>query len=123
MLKVGLIVGSTRPNRFADTPVQWLVEGASARRDLQLTVLDLRDFELPLLKEPVPPSFTGGAYSQPEAEAFPRAATTRWLHDCGAGTSFKVPNFAGGGVAVVETAVPREMERMLRSPMRVQVAG
>jgi NAD(P)H-dependent FMN reductase len=27
MLKVGLIVGSTRPNRFADTPVQWLVEG------------------------------------------------------------------------------------------------
>src|SRR6266481_7856951 len=26
MLKVGLIVGSTRPNRFADTPVQWLVE-------------------------------------------------------------------------------------------------
>src|SRR6266404_300946 len=70
MLKVGLIVGSTRPNRFADTPARWLVEGASARRDLQLTVLDLRDFELPFLKEPVPPSFTGGAYSQPEAEAW-----------------------------------------------------
>src|SRR5438874_2358875 len=44
MLKVGLIVGSTRPNRFADTPVQWLVEGASGRRDLQLAVLDLRDY-------------------------------------------------------------------------------
>jgi NAD(P)H-dependent FMN reductase len=68
MLKVGLIVGSTRPNRFADTPARWLVEGASARSDLQLTVLDLRDFELPFLKEPVPPSFTGGVYSQPEAE-------------------------------------------------------
>src|SRR5882672_9873471 len=39
MLKVGLIVGSTRPNRFADAPVQWLVEGASARPDLRLTVL------------------------------------------------------------------------------------
>jgi len=24
MLKVGLMVGSTRPNRFADVPVQWL---------------------------------------------------------------------------------------------------
>jgi NAD(P)H-dependent FMN reductase len=71
MLNVGLIVGSTRPNRFADTPAQWLVEGASARKDLQLAVLDLRDFELPFLKEPVPPSFTGGAYSQPEAEACP----------------------------------------------------
>src|SRR2546429_6561889 len=52
MLKVGLIVGSTRPNRFADTPVQWLVEGASARPDLQLTVLDLRDYRLPFFNEP-----------------------------------------------------------------------
>jgi NAD(P)H-dependent FMN reductase len=70
MLNVGLIVGSTRPNRFADTPVQWLVEGASARPDLHLTVLDLRDFELPFLKEPVPPSFTGGTYGQPKAEVW-----------------------------------------------------
>ena len=70
MLKVGLIVGSTRPNRFADTPVQWLVEGASARRDLRLTVLDLRDNRLPFFNEPASPAFTGGAYSQPEAEAW-----------------------------------------------------
>ena len=70
MLKVGLIVGSTRPNRFADTPVQWLVEGASARRDLPLTVLDLRDNRLPFFNEPASPAFTGGAYSQPEAEAW-----------------------------------------------------
>jgi NAD(P)H-dependent FMN reductase len=70
MLKVGLIVGSTRPNRFADTPVKWLVEGASARRDLRLTVLDLRDHRLPFLNEPVPPGFTGGAYTAPEAEAW-----------------------------------------------------
>ena len=70
MLKLGLIVGSTRPNRFADTPVQWLVEGASARRDLRLTVLDLRDNRLPFFNEPASPAFTGGAYTQPEAEAW-----------------------------------------------------
>jgi NAD(P)H-dependent FMN reductase len=70
MLKVGLIVGSTRPNRFADTPVKWLVEGASARPDLQLTVLDLRDARLPFLNEPAPPSFTNGVYSLPEADAW-----------------------------------------------------
>jgi NAD(P)H-dependent FMN reductase len=72
MLKVGMIVGSTRPNRFADIPMQWLVEGAAARRDLQLTVLDLRDFRLTLFNEPAPPSYTGGAYTQPEAEAWRR---------------------------------------------------
>ena len=70
MLKIGLIVGSTRPNRFADIPVQWLVEGASGRRDLRLTVLDLRDNRLPFFNEPASPAFTGGAYTQPEAEAW-----------------------------------------------------
>lgn len=70
MLPVGLIVGSTRPNRFADKPVEWLVEGASARRDLQLTVLDLRDFELPFFNEPVPPSYANGIYTDPKAEAW-----------------------------------------------------
>jgi NAD(P)H-dependent FMN reductase len=65
MLKVGLIVGSTRPNRFADIPVTWLVEGASARRDLELTVLDLRNFRLPFLNEPASRMATGGVYSEP----------------------------------------------------------
>src|ERR1700680_374944 len=70
MLKIGLIVGSTRPNRFADVPVQWLVEGASARSDLRLTVLDLRDLRLPFFNEPASPVFTGGIYTEPEAEAW-----------------------------------------------------
>jgi NAD(P)H-dependent FMN reductase len=70
MLNVGLIVGSTRPNRFADKPVQWLVEGASARSDLRLTVLDPRDHRLPFFNEPAPPAYAGGVYTQPEAEAW-----------------------------------------------------
>jgi len=74
MLKVGLIVGSTRPNRFADVPVQWLVEGASARPDLRLTVLDLRDYRLPFFNEPASPVATGGIFTEPEAEASAAAA-------------------------------------------------
>jgi NAD(P)H-dependent FMN reductase len=67
MPKAALIVGSTRKNRFADIPARWLVEGASARSDLQLTVLDLRDFELPFFNEAIPPSISGGLYTEPEA--------------------------------------------------------
>lgn len=70
MLKVGMIIGSTRPNRFADKVAPWLVKGAAARKDLSLTPLDLRDFKLPFFNEPTPPAFTGGAYRQPEAEAW-----------------------------------------------------
>jgi NAD(P)H-dependent FMN reductase len=48
--------------------VQWLIEGASARPDLRLTALDLRDFRLPFFNEPAPPTYTGGLYSEPAAE-------------------------------------------------------
>jgi NAD(P)H-dependent FMN reductase len=70
MLQIGLIIGSTRLNRFADTPARWLVEGAAARSDLRLTVLDLREIELPLFSESAPPAYTGGVYTRPEAEAW-----------------------------------------------------
>jgi NAD(P)H-dependent FMN reductase len=70
MLKIGLIVGSTRPNRFADTPAKWLVEGAGARTDVKLEVLDLRDYKLPFFNEPASPAYTGGVFTQPEAEAW-----------------------------------------------------
>ena len=79
MLHVGLIIGSTRPNRFADTPAHWLVEGARIRSDLRLTVLDLRDYRLPFFNEPAPPAITGGVYTEPKAETWrrpPRAPDT-----------------------------------------------
>ena len=46
VLKIALIVGSTRPNRFADVPARWIVDAATARDDLVLEVLDLRDWAL-----------------------------------------------------------------------------
>jgi NAD(P)H-dependent FMN reductase len=70
MLQVGMIVGSTRPNRFADTVAPWVVEGVSARRDLRLTVLDLRDYRLPFFNEPASPAYTGGVYTEPAAESW-----------------------------------------------------
>jgi NAD(P)H-dependent FMN reductase len=70
MLNVALIVGSTRPNRFADIPAKWIINAAQARSDFRLDVLDLREHPLPFFNEPAPPSYTGGAYSEPAAEAW-----------------------------------------------------
>jgi Predicted flavoprotein len=74
-IKIALILGSTRPNRFADRAAQWVADGAAARRDFSLTVLDLRDYPLPFFEEPMSPLFTGGAFSHPVAEA--------WRHKIG----------------------------------------
>src|SRR5580658_1841494 len=72
MLKIALIVGSTRPNRFADVPARWIEAGAAQRKDIQLETLDLRDANLPLFDEAIAPAWAGGAYSRPEAEAWRR---------------------------------------------------
>jgi len=70
MLRIALIIGSTRPNRFADIPAKWIIEGAKARGDLKLETLDLREHKLPFFNEPAPPIYTGGKYSEPAADAW-----------------------------------------------------
>ncbi len=70
MLKIALIVGSTRPNRLADKVAPWVVEGAKAHGGIDLDVLDLREANLPFFNEPASPLFTGGSYSEPAAEAW-----------------------------------------------------
>jgi NAD(P)H-dependent FMN reductase len=48
---LALVIGSTRPQRFADKPTEWLLQLAAEREDFTLEVLDLRDFDLPFFAE------------------------------------------------------------------------
>ena len=57
MIKVGIIVGSTRPGRRADAVAQWVHGLASKRGDAEFELVDLADYQLPHLDEPMPPSF------------------------------------------------------------------
>ena len=65
-LKIKLIVGSTRANRFSDMPAQWMFDLAKARADFDLERLDLRDYELPFFEEPLPPGFAKDNYTNPD---------------------------------------------------------
>jgi NAD(P)H-dependent FMN reductase len=49
--RIALIIGSTRAARFADVPAKWMLKQAQARDDLEVELLDLRDFNLPLFDE------------------------------------------------------------------------
>jgi NAD(P)H-dependent FMN reductase len=49
--KIALIIGSTRKTRFADKPAQWMLKQMQARDDLEVELVDLRDFDLPLFDE------------------------------------------------------------------------
>ena len=68
MIKTAIIVGSTRPGRKADAVAKWVLENAKKRTDAEFEIVDIKDFNLPLLDEPVPPSM--GQYSKPYTRAW-----------------------------------------------------
>lgn len=49
--RIALIIGSTRPTRFADKPANWLLDHAGKRTDMEIERVDLRDFDLPFFAE------------------------------------------------------------------------
>ncbi|MBN8232285.1 NAD(P)H-dependent oxidoreductase [Corallococcus macrosporus] len=56
MIKVAIVVGSTRPGRKADKVAAWVHDIAKKRGDATYDIVDIQDFNLPLLDEPTPPS-------------------------------------------------------------------
>jgi NAD(P)H-dependent FMN reductase len=61
-LKVAIILGSTRPGRNGEVVSQWIYQIAKKRSDSTFELIDIKDFNLPLLDEPIPPSL--GQYSK-----------------------------------------------------------
>jgi NAD(P)H-dependent FMN reductase len=49
--QIAVIISSTRPTRFADVPAQWILKQAQARGDIDVELVDLRDFKLPFFDE------------------------------------------------------------------------
>lgn len=64
MLKIKIILGSTRQNRFSDKPGKWILEEAKNKEGIDAEILDLRDYPLPFYNEPISPAMVkDGAYS------------------------------------------------------------
>ncbi len=55
MLKTGIIVGSTRPGRKAAAVAEWVYDILKSRKDAEFEIVDIEDYKLPLLDEPVSP--------------------------------------------------------------------
>jgi NAD(P)H-dependent FMN reductase len=53
MTKIGIILGSTRPNRNGEQVAKWVYDVASRRDDAEYELVDLRDYPLPHLDEPM----------------------------------------------------------------------
>ena len=68
MNRIGIILGSTRPGRNGEAVAKWVYEIAQKRTDAKFELVDIKDFNLPLLDEPMPPSL--GQYTKEHTKAW-----------------------------------------------------
>lgn len=61
MIRIAIVIGSTRPGRKGEEVATWFHDIARQRNDAEYELVDLRDYDLPLLDEPV--SASQGKYS------------------------------------------------------------
>ena len=97
MTRIGIILGSTRPNRNGGQVARWVLEAASERDDAEFESVDLRDYPLPHLDEALPPSL--GQYQNEH--------TLRWADKIGSfdGFVFVTPEYNHGTSGVLKNAI------------------
>lgn len=70
MQRIGIILGSTRQNRFGERVAQWVMTQLPDTEERAAQLLDLRDFALPFYDEPKPASDLNMRYSHPAAQTW-----------------------------------------------------
>ncbi len=72
MLKLQVIVGSTRPTRASDAVVPWVMDRARAHGAFEVEELDLRDWPMPFFQEHMGTigDFTDPSFSDPVIKAW-----------------------------------------------------
>lgn len=55
---IAIVMSTTRETRFADTPARWISGLAATRDDIDVELLDLRDYPMPFFDEPASSAWT-----------------------------------------------------------------
>jgi NAD(P)H-dependent FMN reductase len=67
-MKVAVILGSTRPGRIGEAVAEWVYGIAKKRSDAKFELVDIKDYNLPLLDEAIAPS--NDKYSKPHTKTW-----------------------------------------------------
>ena len=71
-MKIGILIGSTRPGRKGTAVGRWVYDAARRRDDAEFELIELADFELPLLDEPVDAGAANREYERETTRAWSR---------------------------------------------------
>ena len=98
-LKIKIIIGSTRQNRFSEKPAGWIFEEAKKLEGVEVELLDLRDYSMPFFDSPISPSMAKGEYSN--------EVIKKWSEKINDGDAFIIitPEYNHGYTAVLKNAL------------------
>jgi NAD(P)H-dependent FMN reductase len=68
MTRIAIIIGSTRPGRNGESVARWVLEHAQQREGVEYELVDLADWNLPHLDEPMPAA--AGQYANDHTKAW-----------------------------------------------------
>jgi NAD(P)H-dependent FMN reductase len=96
-MRIAIIVGSTRPGRNGKAVADWVFDIARKRTDAEYELVDIADYNLPLLDEPVPPSM----------RQYSKDHTKRWAAKIGEfdGYVFVTPEYNHGPSGALKNAL------------------
>jgi NAD(P)H-dependent FMN reductase len=107
--RIGIVISTTREGRFGDKPAQWVRDLAAARGDLDVEIVDLRDYSMPFFDEPASPF-----YAPPKDEA-----ARRWGHKVAEldGFIFVTAEYNRAPPAVLKNALDYAYREFNRKPV------
>lgn len=99
MVKIKVIIGSTRQNRFSDKPAAYICEELKKEEGVEAELVDLRDWELPFFNDAVSPIAGKGEYKDPLVK--------KWAEKISEADGFVIvtPEYNHGYPAVLKNAL------------------
>lgn len=110
-MKIEIIIGSTRQKRFSEKPARWIYQEAKKRQELDVELVDLRDYPLPFFDEPISPTRMEGKY--------PNGDVQRWANKVAEADGYIIvaPEYNHGYPAVLKNAFDNIYPEWNRKPV------
>jgi len=116
-MKLQIIVGSTRPGRVTERVAKWVLAAAQAMQGVQAELVDLADYSVPFLDEPISPRFNPNRTPNPQAK--------RWLDKLAEADAFVLvtPEYNRSYPAVLKNAIDYVDFQMEQKPVALVAHG
>lgn len=107
---IQVILGSTRDGRFGEKAGAWVIDRLAAREDVQVELVDLRDYPMPFYEQSSPPAY--GHREYPEEVA-------RWAEKVEAADGYIIvtAEYNHGYPAVLKNALDQIFPELNRKPV------